>query len=318
MPRSPRIHFDGARHHVMNRAARRLMVFDKAEYVAYFEQLLSELPGRFGARVHAWALMGNHFHLLIDVPEGRLPALMAWLSAALARRVNDLNGWDGPLFRGRYRNRVVLDDAYWHDVLAYIHLNPVRAGMVDHPDDSGRTSHRFYSGQSAPPAWLTTHELLELYGGTIGYYEEIEQVLRGERTLDIMADATLLWAGPSTRGAALRPPAPAVSALEPVEALGQVARLTASAAEQLLVEGRGHVGNLPRTLAAWWLHRAAAQSRIQTGERLGMTASGVASAVHRVVHAGGELGAWRDRLLEERWAPLNREFREGGPDDVEN
>lgn len=315
MPRSPRIHFDGARHHVMNRAARRQMVFDKVEYVAYFEQLLSELPGRFGARVHAWALMGNHFHLLIDVPEGRLPALMAWLSAALARKVNDTNGWDGPLFKGRYRNRVVLDDAYWHDVLAYVHLNPVRAGMVAHPDDSGRTSHRFYSGQSRPPSWLTTEELLELYGGSIGYYEEIDQLVRGERTLELMSDTTLLWAGPSTRGGALRPPAPAVSALEPVAAMMRVAELTASDHEQLLTRRRGNVGNLPRTLAAWWLHRAAGQTRVQTAERLGMSVGGVASAVHRVVHAEGELAAWRDRLLEERWAPLDREIEEDTSED---
>lgn len=317
MPRSPRIHFDGARHHVMNRAARRQMVFDKPEFVAYFEQLLSELPGRFGARVHGWALMGNHFHLLIDVPEGRLPALMAWLSAALARKVNDVNGWDGPLFRGRYRNRVVLDDAYWHDVLAYVHLNPVRAGMVLHPDDSGRTSHRFYSGQAVAPSWLTTDEILDLYGGPMGYYAEIDQLLRGERTLDILADATLVWAGPSTRGAALNPPAPAVCALDPVAALGQVTQLTASEGEQLLIGRRGAVGNLPRALAAWWLHRAAAQTRVQTAERLGMSVGGVASAVHRVAHADGELGGWRDVLLAERWAPLDRDTMAITPGDDE-
>ncbi len=318
MSRSPRIHFDGARHHVMNRAARRQMVFDRPEYVAYFEQLLSELPGRFGARVHAWALMGNHFHLLIDVPKDRLPALMAWLSAALARKVNGANGWDGPLFKGRYRNRVVLDDAYWHDVLAYVHLNPVRAGMVAHPDDSGRTSHRFYSGQSKPPSWLTTDELLELYGGEMGYYEEIEQVLRGERVLEVMNDSTLLWAGPPTRGAALAPPTPAVTALEPATALAQVAQVTATKHEDLLAGRRGNVGNLPRTLAAWWLHRGAAQTQLRTGETLGMSPVAVASAVHRVVHGDGALAVWRDALLAEMWAPLARDLGEALPEEGDN
>ena len=178
MPRTPRIHFEGARHHVMNRTARKRVVFDNPGHILLFEALLSELPGRFSARVHAWALMGNHFHLLVDVPTDGLPRLMAWLTAQLARAVNQERGWDGPLFRGRYRNRVVVDDAYWRDVLAYLHLNPVRAGLVSNPDASLWTSHRYYAGLARPPAWMTTEELLGVYGGAETYRLIIEDIVR--------------------------------------------------------------------------------------------------------------------------------------------
>ncbi len=303
MPRTPRIHFEGARHHVMNRTARKRVVFDNPGHILLFEALLSELPGRFSARVHAWALMGNHFHLLVDVPTDGLPRLMAWLTAQLARAVNQERGWDGPLFRGRYRNRVVLDDAYWRDVLAYLHLNPVRAGLVANPDSSLWTSHRYYAGLARPPAWMTTEELLGVYGGAETYRLIIEDIVRGEREVALTPER--MWARPDTQGAAMAPPKPTVRTLTAAEALAQVAEVTGAPADELTTSRMGRRGNPARALASWWLQRAAAQHREDVADLLGMSAGAAGAAAHRVRHDDGQLGMWRDALMQGWWGPMN-------------
>ncbi len=302
MPRSPRIHFDGARHHVMNRTARKRIVFETPEHIALFERLLAEVSGRFGARLHAWALMGNHFHLVVDAPGDRLAALMAWLTAHLARAINAEKGWDGPLFRGRYRNRVVLDDAYFRDVIAYVHLNPVQARLVAHPDNSVWTSHRFYTGQASAPAWMTTADLLAIHGDHQRYQRWMAEVVAGRRTLTI--DADHVWTPAESGGAALAPPPPTVQALSAAAAFGQVAEITGIPLPELLTARRGRDGNPPRTLAAWWLTRAAGHQRADVATVLGMTPGAVGAAVHRVQHAEGQLAAWREALLLAWWGPM--------------
>jgi REP element-mobilizing transposase RayT len=287
----------------MNRTARKRIVFDRPEHVVLFEALLSELPGRFSARVHAWALMGNHFHLLVDVPTDGLPRLMAWLTAQLARSVNQERGWDGPLFRGRYRNRVVLDDAYWRDVLAYLHLNPVRAGLVSNPDASVWTSHRFYAGLAPAPAWMTTEELLGAYGGAAIYRQTMQDIGRGDREVALTPER--MWSRPDTQGAAMEPPTPTVRTLTTTEALAQIVALTGAVAEELTTIRMGRRGNPVRALAAWWLQRAAAQKREDVADLLGMSAGAAGAAAHRVRHDDGQLGIWRDALMQTWWGPMN-------------
>lgn len=308
MPRTPRIDFPGARHHVMNRTARHRVVFRDAADLALFQRLLSELPGRFAARVHGWALMGNHFHALLETPRGRLPEVMTWLGGELARKMNAAHGWDGPLFRGRYRNRLVLDDTYWRHVLAYVHLNPVGLQGVAHPDQSGWTSHRAYAGLDPAPPWLSRDELLELYGSEAQYRDEIDALVAGRAHLPDVMDEALLWRAPSTDGSALERLPAAVSTLTPEQALRQVAALVGVSEASLRVARLGRTGNVPRALAAWWLGRAAAMTRAEIGRLLGMTPLAVAGAANRVRAADGTVATWREGLLAAWWAPLEGEM----------
>ena len=91
---------------------------------------------------------------------------MKWINQVVAQRTNATvrpRGW-GALWGGRFKNKIVADDEYWMELLAYLHMNPVRAGVVHIPGLSRRTSHAAYTGAAPRPSWLTTGELLDLFG----------------------------------------------------------------------------------------------------------------------------------------------------------
>ncbi|MBK8181047.1 MAG: hypothetical protein IPK67_19610, partial [Planctomycetes bacterium] len=94
-----------------NRTARRRVVFRDPSDLARFQRLLRRAARPLRRPRPRLGADGNHFHLMLETPPGRLPAVMARLGGDLARKTNAAHGWDGPLFRGRYLNREVLDDA---------------------------------------------------------------------------------------------------------------------------------------------------------------------------------------------------------------
>lgn len=289
----------------MNRTSRRRKVFRSSADIAIFMDLLSQLPGRFGVKVHGYALMSNHYHLLLARHARPLSQAMAWLGTSMARKKNDIHGWDGPLFRGRYRNRLVLDEGYWLHLLAYVHLNPVRAGQVDHPDHSTWTSHRAYAGLEPAPPWLEMDDHLELYGSRSQYRQALDDLVLGRSEFPDELQEEHLWQPANTDASRVEYPPCAVSTLSEDEALRQVAELTGVDLDTLSMPRRGRAGNLPRTLAAWWLCRAAAVSREKAGALLNMNPGSVGAAAHRVKTAEGQLAEWRDELLSRFWAPFH-------------
>ena len=116
---------------------------------------LGDVVDRFGLEVHAYSLMPNHYHLQVCTPAGNLSRAMCHLNGVYTQRLNRLHNWDGPVFRGRFKSQLVTEEAYRRELVAYIHLNPVRAGLVRRPDESGWTSHRAHLGLDKPPPWLS-------------------------------------------------------------------------------------------------------------------------------------------------------------------
>ena len=115
MPRPVRLDWPGCRHHVMNRGARREPVFLDDTACAAFVGFVSELPRRFGLLVHAYALMPNHYHMLVESTRGRLSDAMGFLGSRYALWLNARHrGWDGPVFRGRFRSVAVEREEHWH------------------------------------------------------------------------------------------------------------------------------------------------------------------------------------------------------------
>jgi len=98
----------------------------------FFLHTLSEAAGMTGWRVHAWVLMGNHYHLFIETPEANLVAGMAWLQNTVTRRFNVCHRAWGRVFGDRYKAILVEggEAHYYQTLMDYIHLNPVRAGLV--------------------------------------------------------------------------------------------------------------------------------------------------------------------------------------------
>ena len=132
MPRNLRLEFPGAYYHVMARGNRREAIFHDDDDRRFFLATLSEACAMTGWRVHAWVLMGNHYHLFIETPEANLVAGMSWLQNTVTRRHNVRHLAWGRLFGDRYK-AVLVDgaDTYHYRTLAdYIHLNPVRARIV--------------------------------------------------------------------------------------------------------------------------------------------------------------------------------------------
>ena len=166
-----RIDYDGAWHHVMNRGARREPIFTRAADGLAFLQIIEEQVDRTGIEVHAFCLMGNHYHLLVRSPEARLSEFMQHLASTYTRLFNQRRGYDGPLFRGRFLSKVVDSDPYLSVVSRYIHRNPLDVRPQVPLDAYRWSSYGTYLG-AAGPAWLTTDVLWEIHGSTADSFRE--------------------------------------------------------------------------------------------------------------------------------------------------
>lgn len=153
MPRRPRADHPGAWHHVMNRGIARRSLFEtKRDVGGFLSRWIAEAKSG-EIEIHAFAVLTTHFHFLLRSPRGHLSAVMQRVQDAYARRFNRERRRDGPLFRGRFVNRLVETEAHWLAVLRYIDRNPVEAGLAAHPVDYPFGSARFY-GTCAGPPWL--------------------------------------------------------------------------------------------------------------------------------------------------------------------
>jgi putative transposase len=130
MARKLRIEFPDAVYHVLNRGNYRRDLFVSAGEAGAFVKVLEEAAEMYGWRVHAYAVMRNHYHVALRTPQPNLVEGMHWLQTTFATRFNRLHGERGHLFQGRYQALLVEDDAALARLVDYIHLNPVRAKIV--------------------------------------------------------------------------------------------------------------------------------------------------------------------------------------------
>ncbi len=150
MPRQVRIEYPGAVYHVMARGDRLEPIVSDDEDRKTFVRTLAKACQRAGFRLHAYVLMPNHYHLLLETPQANLSRGMAWLQNAYTRRINTRHRLWGHVFGGRYKAIPIEPGECFGAVLDYIHLNPVRAGLIG-PEESLQS----YPWSSLP-AYLTT------------------------------------------------------------------------------------------------------------------------------------------------------------------
>jgi len=160
--RKVRIHYPGAVYHVMLRGnGGRDIFFDESDRIRFCD-LLEEGVKRFDVRIPAFCLMSNHVHLAMQVAEIPLSRVIQNLSFRYARYYNAKRQSTGHLFQGRYKAVLIDADSYLLELVRYIHLNPVRAGMVENPEDYRWSGHRAYLGKEVLP-WLSTDWILSRY-----------------------------------------------------------------------------------------------------------------------------------------------------------
>lgn len=131
MPRSLRIEYPGAIYHILNRGNYRRSVFLTETSKNSFERILFNTCERYNWVLHAFCIMNNHYHLAIETMNENLSLGMQWLQSTFANRFNRLHKVNGHLFQGRYKSLVVNRDEYLGPLLHYIHLNPLRAKLVE-------------------------------------------------------------------------------------------------------------------------------------------------------------------------------------------
>ena len=166
MARPLRIEFPGAIDHVTARGNAREAVFHDDADRELFLDALGEVVTRFGWLCHAYCLMDNHYHLLIETPQGNLSPGMRQLNGVYTQRFNRRHARVGHVFQGRFKAILVERESYLLELARYIVLNPVRAKVVKNPDRYPWSSYPATVGAVASPACLSTDWLLGQFAKT--------------------------------------------------------------------------------------------------------------------------------------------------------
>ena len=166
MARLPRFTLPGYPHHVIQRGNNRQAIFANPENRQALLDLMTESAKRFEVDVHAYVLMDNHIHLLLTPrTDDGLPLMMQAVGRRYVRYFNDLQGRTGTLWEGRYRSTVIEAERFLLACMAYIDLNPVRAGLVAQAGDYPWSSYGHYTGQRIDKL-ITPHPLFWELGNT--------------------------------------------------------------------------------------------------------------------------------------------------------
>ena len=164
MARPLRIAYPGAYYHVTSRGNEQKDVFKSRRDREKFLEYLASATERYGAAIHVYCLMSNHYHLLLETPEGNLSQIMRHINGAYTTYYNIKRKRTGHLFQGRFKAILVEADEYALELSRYIHLNPVRVGMAEKPGEYSWSSFKSYIGQGNVPNWLRTDFILGYFG----------------------------------------------------------------------------------------------------------------------------------------------------------
>ncbi len=168
MARPLRLEFAGALYHVTSRGDRQDDIYETDADREGFLSLLGDVCSTYNWVCHAYCLMSNHYHLLIETPDANLSKGMRQLNGVYTQSFNRSHSRVGHVFQGRYKAIHVDREAYLLELARYIVLNPVRAEMVRAAKDWPWSSYRSTIGQVPTAAWLNTEWLLAAFGSNKG------------------------------------------------------------------------------------------------------------------------------------------------------
>jgi REP element-mobilizing transposase RayT len=167
MARPLRIEYPGAFYHITSRGNEQKDIFKDVEDREKFLFYLESSVQRYSAVIHVYCLMSNHYHLLLETPSGNLSQIMHHINGAYTTYFNKRHQRYGHLFQGRYKAIIIDADEYAAELSRYIHLNPVRAGIVKRPEEYKWSSYQYYTGRKKKPDWLRVDFILSYLGKEI-------------------------------------------------------------------------------------------------------------------------------------------------------
>jgi len=262
MARPLRIEYEDAYYHVMNRGRGRQCIFHGNDYYLSYLTCLEEAHRRFGLVVHAYCLMGNHYHLLVSTPRGNLSRAMRHINGQYTQRYNRLKRTDGPLFRGRYKAILIDAGSYLLPVSRYIHRNPIeiRRPLVKHVAAYRWSSYPAYINQAEVPGWLCRDTVLGELGTahryaayrryvgedmdeeTKGFYRKHSVIMGGKAFAEEAHAKAQSWDREISRGGIM-------DQVEPEEIIRKVAAAFACPAQEIY---RARRGRGEPNLARWF------------------------------------------------------------------
>ena len=300
MSRPLRIEYPGAWYHVMNRnrGRRREKIFLADADRGGFIKVLRETAELWNCRISAYCLMSNHYHLLVQTPDGNLSRGMRHINGVYTQRFNRRHKKEGQLFRGRYKAVLVESDRHLLEVLRYIHRNPLSAGIAKTLSGYPWSSHQGYLSRAKRWSWLQKGYLLSMLAAvktrqksayldfvSMGEPEEIERFYSLKNLPSILgSDSFIEFVREKFYDLTDKPEIPESKVLAPdaekvISAVCDSYRITRN---ELLASKRG-TENLPRDVAIYLVRHLCRMTLPCVGREFGVTNySTVSSVVQRV------------------------------------
>lgn len=317
MSRPLRIEYPDAWYHIMNRGRRGEEIFSKPSDYKTFIELLKEAADLWNIRISAYCLMSNHYHLLIQTPQGNISRCMRHINGVYTQRYNRSHRCDGQLFRGRYKSILVEQDSYLLELVRYIHRNPLRAGMVDNLAQYAWSSHQGYVSRARKWDWLYTDFIFSMLSPDKRkrkqvYHDfmakdESEEILEvyGKKKLPSIlgSEEFICWAKENFFDKKMHHQIPDSSQLAPElsEIKKAVCRLYGMKEKDLLQAKRGSL-NEPRNVAIYLSRMLRRDSLMMISESFNM--AGYSSASSAIERVRKKLPA--DRKLQKRIAEIKQ------------
>ncbi len=281
MSRPLRIEYPGAVYHVTARGNAREVIFKNDADRKTFLAVLGKIVERYNWLCHAYCLMGNHYHLMIEIPDGNLSRGMRQLNGVYTQTFNRRHRRVGHVLQGRFKAILVEKDSYLLELCRYIVLNPVRAKMVKHPKHYPWSSYRATAGLSKPPAFLTREWLLSQFGrerrtAQTRYRAFVAQGMEQPSPWGKLTGQILLGSEAFVKKLAGK-----LNAAKPLPEIPRRQRLAARPGLTTLFPKDGFKSRTARDKAIHQAHRDHGYTLVEIGRRLGLHYTTISKVVNR-------------------------------------